>query len=348
MKNYFKILIAFVGVLGLFTSCEKDGDQLVMRENVIAPTITTMPDLTLSREDGANELIFKCSPVDPGFNASVNYFLEASPAGNGFEDVVLLYNGVTCNEIKMTVNKLNSMLLDILPEDATSSAEFRIRAVLETDAGAGVEDWEYNSEPTTADATVFGLLRLDVMITGGAGTQKIVSSASDGNYEGYIKFEVGDSFTLSDPDNNITYGGSSGALVVDGSPISVEDGGWYKLTANTTDLTFENQQYLVGIVGNVNDWSAPDLVMDYDAEGKFWYRNGVAVPTGDIKFRHNEDWNNDFNFGVVDNSADLDFKNLELYNDGGSQNIPLTAGTYDFKLWINLDGSSKASIVPSK
>ena len=55
-----------------------------------------------------------------------------------------------------------------------------------------------------------------------------------------------------------------------------------------------------------------------------------------IKFRNNESWSEDFNFGVEDSSIDLDFSDLSLYNDGGSSNITLTAGTYDIKLWIDL------------
>ena len=69
-----------------------------------------------------------------------------------------------------------------------------------------------------------------------------------------------------------------------------------------------------------------------------------------MKFRHNETWGADFNFGVVDNTADLNLENLSLYNDGGSQDIPMTAGTYDIKLWIDLSdaNASSCSIVVSE
>ena len=85
MKNYYIILFAIVGMLGIFTSCEKDGDQPVMSDNVIAPAITTMPDLTLVRANGANDVTFACSPVDAGFNASATYFLEACPNGDNLK-----------------------------------------------------------------------------------------------------------------------------------------------------------------------------------------------------------------------------------------------------------------------
>ncbi|GAF02526.1 SusE domain-containing protein [Saccharicrinis fermentans] len=348
MKNYYIILFALLGLLTLTTSCEKDGDEPIIRKTVIAPEILTMPDLELLRANGDNEVTFVCSPVDAGFNASVNYFLEACPEGDGFQNVIQVYKGTTCSQIVLTVSELNAILLDGFKEDVTSSADFRIRCELETDAGMGVSSLEYSSQTVTTDVTVFGLLRLDVIVAGATGTpQKIVTLASDGFYEGFVKLEAGDSFTLLDPDNNITYGVNGSSLAKDGAAIAVEDAGWYKISAHTVDLTFENLRYLVGIVGVVNDWSAPDLVMDYDIDGKYWYLNAVVLPNGGMKFRHNEDWSNDFNFGVVDNSVELDFTNISLVNAGDSQDILMDAGTYDIKLWIDLDGDSKCSIVSS-
>ncbi len=351
MKNYYIILFALVGLLGIFTGCEKDGDEAVMSDDVVAPAITSMPDLTLVRANGANDVTFICSAVDPGFNASATYYLEACPNGDNFENTVEIYNGVTCDDITLTVSELNALLLDQFTEDVTSSADIRLRCVLEAEAGFGVEDYEYTSSTYTVDVTIYGLLRLDVIVTGATDTpQKIVSQASDGTYEGYVKFEAGDSFTLLDPDNNITYGASGEVLSVDGSAITVADAGWYKLTADTEGLTFGSLKYLVGIVGTVNGWAAPDIAMDYDSEGKFWYSYGVELPDGDIKFRHNESWSEDFNFGVEDSSIDLDFSDLSLYNDSGSSNITLTAGTYDIKLWIDLTTatSSSCSIIASE
>ena len=150
------------------------------------------------------------------------------------------------------MSELNAVLLDQFKEDITSSADVRIRCVLEAEAGLGVEDYEFTSETYTVDVTLYGLLRLDIIITGATGTpQKIVSQASDGTYEGYVEFEAGDTFTLLDPDNNITYGASGGALSVDGAAITISEAGWYKLDADTEGLTFESLKYLVGIVGVV-------------------------------------------------------------------------------------------------
>ncbi|SMO67274.1 protein of unknown function [Saccharicrinis carchari] len=326
MKNYLKILIAFVGALGLFASCEKDGEQLVMRENVIAPSITAMPDLALARDNGANELVFKCSPIDAGFTASANYFLEAAAAGTGFEDAVLLYNGISCDEITITVNQLNSMLLDILPEDATSSAEFRIRGVLETDAGAGVENFEYISDTKTADATVFGLLRLDVMITGATGIQKVVSPASDGSYNGFVKFGAGDSFTLTNPETGHVYGGSAGSLTQDGPAIAVAEAGWYDLSADIINGTFAIDPYFIGLVGSAtpNGWDAPDSKMDYDPATKTWQIT-IDLAPGFVKFRRNDGWG--WNMGLVEGEEGA--MEGDLQQGGAGNDIPIDeAGNY--------------------
>ena len=84
------IYIIFVGFLGLLFACEKDGDQIFLPENPVAPTIVSMPDLTLQRSNGTDILEFLGTPVDPGFSASARYFLEACLSGNGFADVTLI------------------------------------------------------------------------------------------------------------------------------------------------------------------------------------------------------------------------------------------------------------------
>ena len=58
MKSKLIIYLAFLGLIGLFTSCEKDGDKVVMLADPIAPTIKTLPDLTLTRANGTNTLTF--------------------------------------------------------------------------------------------------------------------------------------------------------------------------------------------------------------------------------------------------------------------------------------------------
>lgn len=324
MKKYYSILFALVGVLGFFTSCDEDGDQLTLRDNVTVPTLT-LPDLTLVRANGTETLVFTCTPIEPGFTASATYFLEACPEGNNFENVTQIYNGTTCSNIELTVNQLNSILLDGFPEDATSSVDFRIRTILEADAGLGVDDHEYNSATVNGAATIFGLLRLDVIIPGKE-DQKIQSPGSDGIYEGFVKFGAADTFTLLDPDNTITYGAGGSGLAVDGSGISVTDAGWHKIVANVNDLTIADENYFIGLVGSAtpNGWDAPDSKMDYNSTNKTWTIT-LDLVVGAAKFRKNDGWA--WNMGFTEGTAgDL---TGTLQQGGVGNDIPIPeAGNY--------------------
>lgn len=338
MKKFNFILIALIGVLGFFSSCEKDGNELIMKENVVAPSITSLPNLELMRVNGDNNLTFTCSPVDAGFNASATYFLEAAPAGTNFEKVISIYNGFTCDNIEISVADLNALLLNEFPADETSSADFRIRCVLESDAGLGVDDFVYTSETSTADVTIFGLLRLDVIITGASGTQKIVSAASDGNYAGLVKFEIGDTFTLLDPDNNITYGTGGSGLVVDGPAIAIADtdAGWNQLMVNTNDLTYTLENYFIGLVGSAtpNGWDAPDQKMDYDSSTKTWSIT-LDLVDGVVKFRRNDGWS--WNMGFVEGETPGYTGALQQGGVGNDIPLPDGAGNYTVILTILSD-----------
>ncbi|MCF6183425.1 MAG: SusE domain-containing protein [Bacteroidales bacterium] len=329
MKNNILIFITIIGLIGLFSSCEKDGTKIVMSENVIAPKIVSLPDLTLLRGNSSDSVEFVGSPVNPGFDASAKYFLEAAEAGTDFENVVQLYSGNQISSVKMTVGELNSMLLNILPEDQATDAEYRIRCDLVVDGGTGApgtgnNPFEYISEPVTAKTTVFGLLRLDLVNSGM--TQKITSPLSNGEYSGFVKLNISNPFTLSDPDNSIIYGGSGGTLIVNGAAIIPAADGWHKLTVNTVDLTYDLQPYMIGLVGSAtpNGWGSPDQKMEYDFATKTWQIT-LDLVDGEVKFRLNDGWA--WNLGLADGSE------TNLVHNGA--NIPVTAGNYTVTLDVS-------------
>lgn len=315
-------------------------------DNPIAPSIQSLPDLTLLRTTGADTIVFECTPVNTGFTASAKYFLEVCPTDNNFVNATEIINDIQCDELKLTVNELNQILLDAFPEDQTSSADFRIRCVLETDTGTGVEDYEYISKTLTEDITIFGLLRLDILISGSE-TQKIVSSASDGAYEGFVKFNAGDSFTLLDPDNNITYGAGTTGIAIDGTSITVADAGWYKLSVNTNDLTYTIEAYNIGLVGDAtpNGWNTPDSKMDYNSTDSSWEIT-LDLTNGNFKFRLNDGWAwNLGGDGTSDGSTDnynADEKTIPLSQ--GGKNIPVLNGAGNYTIKLNIT-ESVATIV---
>lgn len=320
MKKNLIIFLSFIGLVGFLSSCEKDETKVVMLANPEAPSIQTMPDLTLQRAKGTETLLFIGKPVNPGFEASANYFLEACASGSNFVDAVTVISGVHADTLSITVSDLNGILLKKFPADQVSSVDFRLRSVLIVDAGTGSEPMEYISEIKTADVTLYGLPRLD--LTGSGLTQKIESALGDGKYNGFVKLDASLPFTLTDPDAGTVYGDNGGALAVDGGGMGVAASGWYKMSANTVDLTYTIESYMIGLVGSAtpNLWDSPDQKMDYDAQTGTWHIT-LDLIDGEIKFRLNDGWA--WNLGGTPE---------KLEHNGA--NVPVTAGNYTITLTI--------------
>jgi hypothetical protein len=323
-RNSIIYLILFA-LTGLISSCEKDEVKVIMLDNPVAPTLVTVPDLILKRADGTKTLEFTGTAVDPGFQASANYFLEGSRTGTNFANPFVIYSGIQGLSMKITVSDLNTILLRNLEADVASSVDLRLRAVLVVDAGTGApgtstNPFEYASAVKTVQVSPYGLPRLD--LTGSGIDQKIESALGDGKYSGLVKLDNTKPFTLRNPDTNTVYGATGGALAVNGAAIVPTDNGWHKLTVDTQALTYKIEAYMIGLVGSAtpNGWDSPDQKMDYDAKTGTW-RITINLVDGEIKFRLNDGWA--WNLGGAPNSLTV-----------GGSNIAVTAGNYTIVLTI--------------
>lgn len=329
------IYLAFIGLIGLLFSCEKDETKVIMSASPVVPTLTTVPDLTLQRTKGTTTLEFVGTAVDPGFTASANYFLEACASGNNFANPISMISGTNPTSMKISVSDLNGLLIKKFPTDQTSAVDIRLRAVLVVDAGTGAPGtssapFEYISATKTANVTTYGLPRLNLVNSGV--TQKIESALGDGKYSGYVKLDKTKPFTLNDPDANITYGANGSALAVSSTGIVPTDNGWFKLSANTKALTYSMEPYMIGLVGSAtpNGWNSPDQKMDYDAATGTW-KITITLVDGDIKFRLNDGWA--WNLGGTTDKLTVD-----------GANITLTAGKYTIVLTITNPNSVKGEV----
>lgn len=333
MKKNIIIYLTVIGLIGLFSACDKDETRVVMPTSPVAPTIKTMPDLTLTRTNGNQVLTFVGTPVDPGFQASVNYFLEACAAGNNFANVTSIVSGIQDTALKITVSDLNGILLKAFPADQVSSVDFRIRSVLVADAGTGVAPLMYSSATKQASVTLYGLPRLNLLESGM--DQKVESALGNGNYTGYVKLNLANPFTLQDPDFNKTYGGAAGVLAENGPAIAVDPligSGWYKLSVNTTALTYAYTPYMIGLIGSAtpNGWNTPDQKMDYDSQTGKW-KITIDLIDGMIKFRLNDAWA--WNLGGTTDKLTVD-----------GPDMPVTAGNYTIVLTITNPNSVKGEV----
>jgi len=324
-----------------------------MQVSPVTPTLGTLPNLTLQRTNGTATLIFTGTAVDPGFKASANYFLEACAHGNNFKDSVIIMTSVQDTIFKITVSDLNGILLKTFPANQVSSLDFRIRSVLLVDAGTGApgtsaKPFVYRSAVKTADVTIYGLPRLDI-ISNGVVIGKIESALGDGKYGGYVKFDKTKSFTLKDPDANIVYGGSGSTISVNGAAINPADNGWFKVTANTQALTLNASPYMVSAVGDFTGWGSGkgnvpgDIFMDYNSQTGSWYTT-VDLPTGPMKFRFNAGWA--FNWGPDNAGGDAPLPTDGKINlpDSKGNIVINAAGNYTIYFTINADFSSGSAV----
>ena len=323
-----KKLIFYITILGLLlNACKKDETKVVIMSNPTPPTLESLPDLTLQRAHGMDTLVFVGTPVDPGFQASATYFLEVCATGNNFKDSLSVLSSTQDASLKITVSALNGILLQKFDADVASALDFRIRSVLSVDAGTGAKPMIYSSEPVSANVTIFGLPRLDLINSGI--TQKVESALGDGKYIGYVKLDATKPFTLKDPDANITYGANGTVLAVNGAAFTVAANGWYQVKADTKAYTFTILPFNIGLIGDFNGWSAPDAKMAYDDKTGSWFVK-VTLTAGGVKFRMNDAWDQGYNLGIGTGYS-LD----NLWNNGSSANIPVTPGIYTVRLYIN-------------
>jgi len=161
MKNKIFLSLAFTALMGLMLSCEKDETIVKLTEDPIYPTITTLPDLTFELAHSTDTIVFVCSPVDLGFQASTKYVLEACVSGKDFlaKETMRIYFGDEYAEIKTTVDKVNKLFKGKKVVAGTKTAiDFRVRAQLTVDSGTGALGsstnlLQYISE-TVTDSTI--------------------------------------------------------------------------------------------------------------------------------------------------------------------------------------------------
>lgn len=162
------------------------------------------------------------------------------------------------------------------------------------------------------------------------------SVKNDGNYETYINIPTGGSyqfkFTSIPSWSGTAYGSGAGAgtLSTSGSAgnLTVPSGGYYKINANTTALTWSATKTTWSMIGSfaASGWSN-DIQMTYDAGNKWWTGTITAAAGDQFKFRANNDWG--LNYG--DTGADGSL-------DPGGDNINLKAGTHTINLILNNSG----------
>lgn len=103
-----------------------------------------------------------------------------------------------------------------------------------------------------------------------------------------------------------------------------------------------------GVVGDLNGWAAPDVVMYNTWKGdNLFVAYNVEIASGAFKIRANNEWNDAKNYGLSVGGKIYADKYYSLANGAGSQNItPMEYGTYD--VYFDLANERVALVTPGK
>jgi len=354
MKHLFKILaIAFIGLF--IISCEKDEDQAVITEttkSTISPDKTTLVLDKNNPDNVALNVVWSKST----FNLAVasTQQLQFGVKGKNFVGATSL--DAVSSPITFTNKQLNSMALSL---GGNPNAVIEIEVRLKTLIGAA----PFYSNVATLKVTPYLLGPVynftDLYLIGDATAggwdntstnTKIYplqksSTAGVYSYTGY--FAQGGFKLIKTPGSwDTQYGmGSAGVLSTSGASgnITVAGSGYYKLTINTTALTYTftavpaptTTYTSISMIGTASgDWSTDVDMVQSTFDPHVWVKKNVLMNSGEFKFRANHAWTtswgvaNEF-FGVATTS-------------GG--NIPLTT-SFHYDVYFN-DITGEYSAIP--
>jgi hypothetical protein len=323
MKNIFNKLLLVVGLAIFVGSCEKDDDFATLNPDAVLTATANKTAVVLVKDDlGKDALKVTWTAPEYGFSAAVDYRVLLDVKGNNFSKAFAVSVGTNLQKTFKT-EELNKILLNLgikaktatildikvvsvlSPSTIISSSVLALTATAYTDILDLSTPWG-----VVGSATPGSWNGPDIPFYLTSSANILVAYATLAN--GEIKFRTNNSWTVNYGDD-----GANGTLESGGANIVVT-AGTYKITFNTTALTYTMEPLTWGIVGDatVNGWGGPDMKLTYDPFTDQW-RAIVKLNNGLIKFRKNNSW--DVNFGDTGLNGSL---------ESGGDNIPVTAGWY--------------------
>lgn len=349
MKNTIKILMLTLLFAGLW-SCEDEQELLFLTPegsfNILSPTA------------GAGIVLNAVTPSNPGLSLTweaanygttptvINYKVEIDKTGDEF-DTPFVITSTSNTYVTITSEELNAAVLANgiqLAPFSEGSIDVRIKSSVGTDESEVMYSTviNYFVTPYTTETPKLwmpGSYQADSGYGSNWTQSSAATLASEGfgntNFEGYAYFasaqpSPNDGFKFTNApnwDNGIfgDDGSFSGTLTSPGDNIGVT-AGYYKVTANTTSLTYNLTATQWGIAGNAttNGWDGM-IPMTYNPTTKKWSivatLSTQAAPDNGLKFKANGAW--DINLGDTGGDGTADY---------GGTNIATTAGVYLIEL----------------
>jgi hypothetical protein len=341
--------IMLIGVAAIaFSSCEKDEVRTVLNVGS-APTLTATPTTVVLTQANANNDAVKFTYTNAtfGFDAAVTYVLQISKGGTNFASASTTEVGLSNTsplEKTFKVVEFNRELLKIINYGTATAVEVRVKATV----AAAAEPSYSNVVAMTCTAyrdlityTYPNAMNVAGNFQGWSpATAPQIVKQNNGGYNGFEGFII---FNAATPEFKMVkgndwsagdYGSAGGNALGNGGPnLTLPSGGagltgYYRVRANETTMTWSYTKINTwGIIGAFNGW-ASSVPLTFNAATGVWSVTR-DMPTGEFKFRANDDWG--INFG--DNNADF-----KPEYDGSNLNIT-AAGNYTISLDLSSGGN---------
>ena len=346
MKKFKILLLLVLAITGL-NSCQEDDDLIFTAapQGEFMFSNSFLEEYVLTPEASGN-VAERFTWDNANFDVPTNtsYELQRSFTGD-FSDMIVV-ESTSANEIAVSVGQMLTFAseagLDNDPSTVdipnTGMITFRLRAFV-GDTGNGTElmsmpqllnivlpESTGNTGGSQIQPASWGIVGSGYNNWGAFEDQTFYTTADTGiivTYvtlvDGEIKFRENDAW-----DNDFGDTGADGTLDAGGDNIAVTAGN-YKIAMNLNDNTYTIDPFSWGVVGSgYNDWGAsPDAKFTYDYVTDT-FKVGVRLIDGEIKFRQNNEWNEDFGDSGADGTL-----------DAGGDNIVVTAGHYAITLDFN-------------
>lgn len=336
MKNIFKSILAVSTLSLALISCEDEQDLLFLTPEAefeilspnsgdaveLNPETTTNPGLSLT-----------WSEADFGTPTEITYTIEIDKTGDEF-DTPYVVTSTTNTFVTINSEELNGAALAVgLTPFSQEGIDIRIKARIGTDTNESYSNTIVYL--ITSYSTDLPKLAVPGNHQGWSDANNFESApriAASGfgqtDYEGYMwldgefKFLAPNGATFAW--GNTDYGDNgdfSGILAETGESNCSAIAGFYRVRANTTDLTYTTTAVSWGIIGAATPtgWDS-DTDLTYNPTTKKLEIASIALVPGNFKFRGNNAWSNGFDLGTVNADGYL--------VDGGDLTFSGAAGNY--------------------
>jgi hypothetical protein len=308
MKNILKITF-FALLLITIGSCTNDKDPVATANGLNLHPLTPSSPFVLSPVGGDNDVTtISWDVADNGVPTSPSvYVVEIAKSGTNFAKPIIASTSSTATTFVWKEGYLNSLLLEngFLPELA-ADIDVRVKSTLGIEFNTFVQ---YSNvlaikvTPFSQAAFAFTKVGADPALA----AKTLSSSFFTTDTEGYSWLEAGDYKFYTSVQNkfaatNPFYGNDgTGALVLNGAPITIATAGYYRIMADTGASPKTYSLTLItawGIIGDAKVFGALNSLppMTYDPADKKWKTVINLKGSKSFKFRANN--SNVINLGL--------------------------------------------------